>query len=434
MHHYQGDQLSLLDESDWQSLPSPKMKGENADGVQGWAHAYAGYSLSFAQEAVKILKSSNKDRFLDPFIGSGTSALAFAHENVPFYGVDIDPFSALLTRAKIAIAADPKKVHAYIENGEKDIPAGFSTNTSELFHINDLKYALCVIDRILAGQTGEPLSSWKKILNDPKGLYDSEVVALASITIASKKVAKMVRGSNPVWLRKSLEGELEETPPLHLIAQQLSEQMLEDLSHLPAGKRGPSSRILNCPFQASSIRKNSIDCVVTSPPYLNRLDYIVNHLPEISVLSCFFPLDVESLRSKIMGTTKMTLNGEPLPEWGQECTNILEKIRNHPSKASSTYYYKFHYQYFYNLKLMLDKLRHCCKETARGLLVVQDSYYKDIRIPIAQIFEEMGKSSGINISEVRTEEVRGHMGAMSPTQKAYVPSKVLREHVLFLGF
>ncbi len=429
-----GVQLPLADNGAWSTLPTPKIRNRTSDGVFGWAHAYAGFSYEFAAESVRMLKTSGTETFLDPFVGSGTSALAAAQEGVPFWGIDIDPFSALLTRAKLATDADEKKVHAYLKTGSRKILTSFTPQSHELFNEADLKYATCVFNRLLSANLSDPRELWNRFLNDPKGKYDSEIVALACIAISSRGSAKVVRGSNPVWLKKSLKGEISERPPLRTVTQEFVTKMLQDLSITPSGIRGPSTRIMNCGFQNAVIRNKSIDCIITSPPYLNRLDYIINHLPEISILSGFLPTEIEELRRRMMGTTKMTGNGDPSPDWGPACRDLLEQIRNHPSKASGTYYYRFHYQYFDTLKAIFNKLREVCKKNARGLLVVQDSYYKDIRIPLIEIMREMGKETGINISEIRTEHIRGHMGTISPAQKTYVPTKILKEHVLLLDF
>ena len=90
-HLVKGVQLSLAD-SAWKSLPTPKIRKRTSNGVLGWAHAYAGFSYEFASEAARMLKTSGSEQFLDPFVGSGTSALAAIQEGLPFIGIDIDPF------------------------------------------------------------------------------------------------------------------------------------------------------------------------------------------------------------------------------------------------------------------------------------------------------------------------------------------------------
>ena len=200
------------------------------------------------------------------------------------------------------------------------------------------------------------------------------------------------------------------------------------------GNNETTIKVLNSDFLDKNIQIGSIDRILTSPPYLNRLDYVVSHKPEIAILTGFIPLSIEGLREKMMGTTKMIERVEPKEEWGEECLLLIDKIRNHPSKASSTYYYKFFLQYFDCCMKMFSRFRDVCNDDALGALVVQDSFYKDVRVPLTAILSDMARNYGITTHKWRSEEVKGHIGSMNPAQKSYVPTKVLEETVLFLEF
>jgi hypothetical protein len=101
------------------------------------------------------------------------------------------------------------------------------------------------------------------------------------------------------------------------------------------------------------------------------------------------------LRESLMGTTTVPKALTP-PEssWGTTCASFLEAVHQHPSKASSTYYYKQHLQYFHSIYTSLSELSRVVKVGGVCAIVVQDSHYKELRNPLPEIFLEMAKSLG----------------------------------------
>jgi len=51
------------------------------------------------------------------------------------------------------------------------------------------------------------------------------------------------------------------------------------------------------------LRDNSVDLIITSPPYLTRIDYAVTTAPEIIFLGCSTKVEFHRLRRTIMGST-----------------------------------------------------------------------------------------------------------------------------------
>jgi len=135
----------------------------------------------------------------------------------------------------------------------------------------------------------------------------------------------------------------------------------------------------------------------------------------------------------MIGTTKIVGKGmPPSVDWGSICLEVLGKIEGHPSKASGSYYYWNFCKYFQDLFEWLGGLKKICKIGARGLVVVQNSYYKSVAIPVAEILMEMSGKIGISMKVVKREAVRTHLGTISPRQMNYVPKKVLEESVILL--
>jgi hypothetical protein len=210
--------------------------------------------------------------------------------------------------------------------------------------------------------------------------------------------------------------------------------MLGDLAELAPSIPHRSIRIFNEDFRETILGKNSIGSVLTSPPYLNRLDYVISHLAPLTLLCDILDFDLDDLRKRMIGTTKIVHKGEPSEVWGTTCLGTLERIAQHPSKASSSYYYWTYFKYFEDAFRMLTNLKTFSVSGANGALVVQNSYYKELVIDLPKILVEMANSTGIEARVKRSEVVRTHMGSLSPHQIRYVPTKVLEECVIGLSF
>jgi hypothetical protein len=275
--------------------------------------------------------------------------------------------------------------------------------------------------------------AWKAVLDDPGGAHDSEAVVLAAICLGAAASARVVRGSNPVWYRRALRAEAHGLRALDLEARAAARTMLADLASL-RGALVRDARVFNEDSRHTSIKPRSIDIVLTSPPYLNRLDYVVNHLAPLAILRALIPVSIDSLRRDMIGTTKIVDKGDANGAWGDICTRFLEDVKLHPSKASATYYYWTYHQYFKDMFTVLEHLRALVRPGGIGAVVIQNSFYKEIEVPTPGILVQMARAAGIHAEVARTEIVRSHLGTMSPRQTKYVPNKVLQECVLKLLF
>ena len=119
----------------------------------------------------------------------------------------------------------------------------------------------------------------------------------------------------------------------------------------------PSILAKNCDLAESTIEvasshsiplpDQSVYAVISSPPYCTRIDYAIATKPELALLGCPIDNELKKLRDLMTGTpTILEFQAQIDPNWGKECVSFLEKVINHRSKASKSYYSKFYIQYF----------------------------------------------------------------------------------------
>jgi hypothetical protein len=296
---------------------------------------------------------------------------------------------------------------------------------------HDSAYVRGVVDRISKARGVAGRELWDQILSSRAGEFDSEAIAIISLALAARVAAKLEKGSNPIWYRPSRgSSDVTNSDKFREAAQQIAGTIISDLSASSIGTAG--HRVRNKDFLHIN-RVPKFDFCITSPPYLNRLDYVVAHLPELSTLQLVLPFSLDKLKSSMIGTTKMVEKFDiDVPKiWGPSAVQAMAAVLHHQSYASARYYYHTYFSYFDRLHSSLLQLKRFMRKDACGLIVLQDSFYKDVLIPTAQICAEMLDQLSCDARVVRSTSVQTHMGRLSPSQVSYAPKKTLSESLVY---
>jgi DNA modification methylase len=187
--------------------------------------------------------------------------------------------------------------------------------------------------------------------------------------------------------------------------------------------------------QASSdsipLPDSSVDLVISSPPYCTRIDYAIATSPELALLGCSMNKDIKNLRDCMIGTpTIIEKILEVKSNWGPTCRSFLNSVETHNSKASKSYYYRYHVQYFNSIYESLLEIDRTLVESGKCVIVVQDSYYKDIHNDLPRIFCEMAESIDWSAVDRLNFEIKQTMANCNKEVKKYRSSPNATESVL----
>jgi hypothetical protein len=427
------DDLILPHFGGQEQLPSPKRNAlrTKARNHLPWETNYAAFSLDFAIAAVKKLSPTCKNVIYDPFVGSGTTLDAALIAGIKSFGIELNPYNALLSRCRIALHADFDAVNDLLKSASKNgcEPIRESKEILQPDSTSPIDALINIISKRINCPQNKLVTT---LCADSSDQHDNEVVALVSALHAARKGAHVHFGSNPAWLKLGVSPDYKTQPTQCWlpIALEVADTIVTDLATRCDNSR-PETTVFPGAFQDSPIKGRRISRFLTSPPYLNRLDYVNPTLPELYGLGIHEEEHIEALRTRMMGTTKMRPQmSEMLKLPSQAVTNLLKDIANHPTKASSTYYYRFYQQYFSDLFAFLVWLERHTTIKCEGIVVLQDSFYKEIKVPIANIITELAETLGFTVSILLEESRSRHMGQISPRQRAHAPSKLLTEYTL----
>lgn len=424
-------------------LKSAKRTKIEKKGIHAWHPYYAGYSEQFVFSAIEYLKLRSADLVLDPWSGSGITGYVCETQGICSIGFEINPVMSSFACAKSGFVIEQLDKYGTvlldkIINLTKNINREFAyddelnnfMSSSLTENILRLKQAIYICEYPEISQSVISIcgsTNLAQIHNSLKAFF------LCALFITARKLSGYKKGSNPTWFKKIEIKQDFDLEQVNCTFANICAEMHDDLKESPLI---PSNQIYHYDFVADSrnisLKQNSIDAVITSPPYLTRIDYAMSTQLELLIVKDSKYL--RNLRLNTMGSTVITSKKIQVSDiWGNTCVEILNKVKNHDSKASKTYYWKNLIQYFDDAYTILLQIHQVLKPGKSALLVVQSSYYKDIEIPLNKIYAEMASSIGFSKTcEPFTEVIKGHMAHVNTKSSIYKKNKVYYESVIEL--
>jgi len=434
------DQLEQTKNTPNNFLVSAKRKINERSGVHAWHPYYAGYSESFVRSAISYLKLTPGSLILDPWNGSGTTGLVAGRQKMTSIGFDINPVMTHFAMAKTSSVVSfrneiPEIVDAVLSDAKLLCKKGGVGREFLQDWMSDV-----LLDSVSGIQTAietaklpeiktesmltDALKSGGKIENPLRSFL------LAGLFITSRNLAGYTKGSNPTWTRAAKEMKEYKRKQVFDAYKSQVLKMLVDLEEI----RIPEGRTLkNAALVADSrwlpLKSNSVDAIITSPPYLTRIDYAISTKPELLLLGD--PAYLRSIRELTMGAP-VIVEGDIIADdtWGKLCLDLLDAVEGHSSKSAKNYYLPNMLQYFRDAELSLIQILRTLHRKSSALLVVQSSYFKEFEIDLGNIYVQMATNLGAQAKIVRREKVRGHMAHVNTKSRQYADSKVFFEDVV----
>ncbi|WP_409995533.1 DNA methyltransferase [Rhizobium leguminosarum] len=419
-------------------IVSPK-RGRVKQGWEGFFPYYAGFSNSFASSILSSSCLPAGSRVLDPWNGSGTTTFAAAKLGLNTLGVDINPVMAIVARARLLNSTEADSLAPLareIVNKTKASPeicaendpllSWFDENTSSMLRSLELHAR-----RLLIG----PLNGLEDDFRRISSLASSFYVALFAV---ARSMVTAFRSSNPTWTRVpkdrasrvSTDGNEIACRFLHQVeamAAALETVNIDVRAHIQ------TSTILVGDTVEIDLQPNSIDMVLTSPPYCTRIDYAAATRVELAFLHYFSGQSEVSLSRKMLGSTRVPAEHLQIDDsWGPTATSFLKKLREHNSKASAGYYFKTHLDYFHKLSKSLQTISKTLKISGSAVLVIQDSHYKELHNDLPRATIEIAESHGLLFGREERFEVRNTLAGTHPLSRQYRQNANATESVLCL--
>ena len=358
-----------------------------------YLHKYKGKGdPRISRALINLLKVNKGDTILDPFVGSGAFIADAPTMGLNAIGIEILEIGRFISEVKCDLNYDIQKLREEIVNFFSSINYSgqdlFNFNINE--KIKEVKIKLRKYTEENRYFTNILLHLHKIIyLKNRIGQIQDKKIRKFLLLLLSQKIVEFSEKKRSNNFITSFQSYVEDRYLTLYATLKLAEKLNLNINN------GKVSIIKADSTQMDFIDDNSIDGILTSPPYFDALDYIGNNKVSIIILGFDEDLKFGSTKEYYSKFEKHNLN---LPESSIGLINLLKKSRR-STKAQIVENY---------LKMMKLSFRECYRtlKPKKYYSMVVSKYHtwiingKEQRIETSRVLADLGVSEGFKLAGI----------------------------------
>ena len=361
-----------------------------------WYVAKESFSGEFVEAVLRHECTDAEELVIDPFSGGGSTPLTAASLSLSAVGIEVNPFLAFVSRAKLSrerarsFSSAKDRVLSGIGRGAKSPLEGYSTFTSNGDGTRGL-----FNEEVLRAFEGARRRTPR--LSPPC----ARLTRLALIGAAMDNCNAARDGKAFRYRAKRRDAGFGADSFTAAFLKRCEEILVDLDTDLPSGSRR-SIWLGDARSKLRALRDSRFGICVTSPPYLNSSDYSDVYRPEL-FLGKFVTSTAElreirlrTVRSHVQANWRspiVTDFGELYESCSRDICERVELLWDHriPSMIQA---------YFEDLSTIFERLRERAADGASLWLVVSTSAYAGVEIPVDRILAEVGSRQGWSLREL----------------------------------
>lgn len=393
-------------------IGSPKRTKNSRSAWTDFFPYYAGFPEEFAKNILQSSGLPSSAVIFDPWNGSGTTTYAAAQLGFSAYGIDLNPVMVLVARARSLARTEADSIAPQAKSLTKGVARltikiketdpllqWFDLETGNVIRSIEAR----IRSRLVGTCDGDLKSQFDKISCFAATFY-------AALFTVCRRLTVPFRSSNPTWIKTPKANESKLTVSANEICGAFVEQAERMANALQTSSFliDPARVKIAVGNTTEFKEKGLADLILTSPPYCTRIDYTAATRVELAIINALCNEGRDDLSKQMIGSIKVPADTiQPSIFWGETCLKFLDRLKLHNSKASKGYYYKTHLDYFDKMSKSIYNMRVSMKKNAAAIMVVQDSYYKDLHNDVPTILAEMAENVGFRMRR-REDFVQGN--------------------------
>ena len=352
---------------------------------------------------------------LDPLAGSGTVLRAASDRGLEALGADLDPLAVLMSR----VWTTPLDLNTAIDAASEAVSRAQSLDEPELPWIDNDPATIEFVDYWFAERQRSELRRLAGVLASAKAgaTADALKLALSRVIVTKDRGASLARDvSHSRPHRVALSNDYPTYEGFLRATRKIAAALAFDP---PSGKvdvRLGDARRLDW------IDKDSIDGVVTSPPYLNAIDYIRGHRLALVWLGYSVPV-LREIRSVSIGAER----GER-DEHHRTLSMLISELPDVASLSKRTQ--RIMLRYRNDLAAAMSEVARVLRGGGRAVVVVGNSTLKGVFIDNAQAVTLAAAESDLRLVARETRKLPAAHRYLPPPATAGMLSKRMREEVI----
>ena len=355
------------------------------------------------------LRSPFPLRIVDPMAGSGTTVVAaklFGHKAI---GFDTDPLALLIAKTW-ATEVDSQKARADALSVHS--AAIFTTKRRQqvsTFPDNASEETKAFIDFWFDQENQRQLTALANAIAAVKSTESKNVLWCA---LSRMIITKGVGVSLGADISHSRPHRVYKVAPVLALDRFLPavEQVLKGtISKSIAGLQ--SAKISRGDSRSLPLKSESTDLVITSPPYLNAIDYLRGH--KLSLVWMGYQIeDLRTLRSKNIGTenTRAPQN-QHLDK--TKIDGMLPGIDSLPTRTQ-----RMIHKYFSDMNKVLSEINRILVPDGRAVLVIANSIQKGVYVNTSEVIANLAEEHGLKMVTTRTRPLQENRRYLPPPSRA----------------
>ena len=368
--------------------------------VHRWAPYVQGFSAAFVQSIFEQYKEEYKSpNILDPFAGCGTVLVQSKLNGYKSVGTELNPLLQFIADVKVNFwNVNPKLLLQLYMSIPKNVkcPAPEFLNSKNQFKkevLNNLELLKGGIDNIKAKTKDQIkaksliLLAFSSILIDCSNLKRTPCLGY----LKNKKVP-----NNAPWI----------------LMEKKIKDICNDLKALQKNFkeniRTESKVILANAMEYK--HKDGFNLVITSPPYMNGLDYVMNYKIEMAWLGFTEGAnDVKKIKNSLVVCDNVSKglirkfsqsNSKYTNDWLEEIkSSITMNIKRRGNYRRNDMPHIVH-KYFDDMYKVMKTVVKSLKPKGRFILVVGDSLIADVYVPTDLLIARIGRELGLSIEKI----------------------------------
>jgi DNA modification methylase len=371
-----------------------------------------------------IARARTPLRVLDPMMGSGTVLAVARSKGHLASGVDIDPLAVLIARVWIT-AIDKESARKYAKRFLKKAEAIFSlTKAKDAYPHNAdhetkafLRYWFDVSARRQLSALAEQIHSCRR-----KPIRDVLWCAFSRLIIAKQAGASLA-----LDLSHSRPHKFYNVAPKKPFENFLAavEQVLANCLSKDESGRGPAARVKLGDARKLATKSSSIDMVLTSPPYLNAIDYM--RCSKFSLVWMGYKASkIREVRGKSIGTEK----GQYAALANDLATEMAKSLRIN-SKLSSRHKALFR-RFIEDMDAVIREAVRVLVPGGKAVFVVGENELKGTYIRNSKIIYKLALRAGLVFGGSSTRKLPPNRRYLPPpkNEKGSINARMRKEVVI----
>ena len=380
-------ELFFTERAQWAPWLSPRTFSHLP--VHGWFVFPHSFSPEFVPALAEEWKLGDSDHLLDPFLGSGTTALGAQRLGIPCTGYDLSPLAQFVSAAKCVRPSGrdvERACGAILEEGLLPDACCGVQGASDPF----LKRALG------EGRLAKLAGLADRIRRSDVGASCQSFLLLALLGIVPQFALAERNGG---WLRWRTDA----SP-----ASQVEAAFAQRVREMSADLADDESPCLNPTIAVADARAlpdadGSVSAVLTSPPYPNRHDY--TRIFALELLLLF--LDAEATLA--LRRQSFESHPEARPQRpAHRCYRVPASLQSLLAGLRSARVRRMLDGYFVDLYLSLREMARVLRPGGPAALVVGNAQYEGMTLLVDELTAEIGEATGLRCTEIRVLRLRGN--------------------------